>query len=120
MRSAIVGMGLLVGLTGCAGVQRVVPTEELVDSEVSIRQAQEAGAEQLPTAEQHLRWAREQTSEARTLLEHNQRAQAALYLRRAEADAELALALAREAPARAEAERVRQQVQQLQQSEGQQ
>lgn len=114
MRRAIVGAGLLLGLAGCAGAQKV-PTEQLVDSQVSIRQAEEAGAEAVPDAAQHLQWAREQTSEARRLLEHNERDKAALFLKRAEADAELALALAREAPARAEADRVLQQVQQLQQ-----
>lgn len=114
MRRAIVGAGLLLGLAGCASAQKV-PTEQLVDSQVSIRQAEAAGAETVPDAAQHLQWAREQTSEARKLLEHNERDKAALYLKRAEADAELALALAREAPARAEADRVLQQVQQLQQ-----
>ncbi|HYO51790.1 DUF4398 domain-containing protein [Archangium sp.] len=115
MRRAIVGAGLLLGLAGCAGAQRV-PTEQLVDSQVTIRQAEEAGAEAVPDAAQHLQWAREQTSEARRLLERNERDKAALYLQRAEADAELALALAREAPARAEADRILQQVQQLQQN----
>ena len=114
MRRAIVGAGLLLGLAGCAAAQKV-PTEELVDSQVSIRQAEEAGAETVPDAAQHLQWAKEQTGEARRLLEHNEREKAALFLKRAEADAELALALAREAPARAEADRVLQQVQQLQQ-----
>lgn len=114
MRRAIVGAGLLLGLAGCAGVQHVPPTKQLVDSEVSIRQAEAAGAETVPDAAQHLQWAREQASEARRLLERNERDKAALFLRRAEADAELALALAREAPARAEADRVLQQVQELQ------
>jgi len=114
MRRAIVGAGLLLGLAGCARVQ-TVPTEQLVDSQVSIRQAEEAGAEAVPDAAQHLQWAREQTAEARRLLERNERDKAALFLRRAEAGAELALALAREAPARAEADRLLHQVQQLQQ-----
>ncbi|MFL5357654.1 DUF4398 domain-containing protein [Archangium sp.] len=117
MRKGIVGAGLLLGLAGCAGgPQVVVPPEQLVNSEVTIRRAEEAGAQQVPDAAQHLQWAREQTHQARALLERNQRDQAALYLQRAEADAELALALAREAPARAEADRVLQQVQQLQQN----
>ncbi|KFA87053.1 DUF4398 domain-containing protein [Archangium violaceum] len=114
MRRAIVGAGLMLGLAGCAGVQQVPPTEQLVDSAVSIRQAEAAGAETVPDAAQHLQWAREQASEARRLLERNERDKAALYLKRAEADAELALALAREAPARAEADRLLQQVQELQ------
>ena len=44
MRRAIVGAGLMLGLAGCAGVQQVPPTEQLVDSAVSIRQAEAAGA----------------------------------------------------------------------------
>ena len=119
MRKAIVGSGLLLGLVGCATAQPV-PTEQLVDSEVSIRQAEQAGAEKVPDAARHLQWARQQTQEARKLLEKNKGDQAALYLNRAEADAELALALAHEAPTRAEAERVRQQVQQLRQQSQQQ
>ncbi|WNG61233.1 DUF4398 domain-containing protein [Archangium gephyra] len=114
MRRAIVSAGLLLGLAGCAGVQQAPPTKQLVDSEVSIRQAEAAGAESVADAAQHLQWAREQASEARRLLERNERDKAALFLKRAEADAELALALAREAPARAEADRVLQQVQELQ------
>lgn len=114
MRKAIIGAGLLLGLAGCATSAQRVPTEQLVDSEVTIRQAEEAGAAQQPDAAQHLQWAKQQTREARKLLEKNKREQAALSLRRAEADAELALALAREAPARAEADQVLQQVQQLQ------
>ena len=113
MRRAIVGTGLLLALAGCAGTQKV-PTEQLVDSEVTIRQAEEAGAAQLPEAAPHLQSAKEQTGEARKLLERNERDKAALYLKRAEADAELALALAREAPARAEAQRAHEQLQQLQ------
>lgn len=115
MRQAIVSAGLLLGLAGCSGAQKV-PTEALVDSQVSIRAAEEAGATQVPDAARHLALAKEQTREARELLDEGNREAAALYLQRAEADAELALALAREAPARAEAQRAVQQVQALQRS----
>jgi len=117
MRRAIVGAGLLLGVAGCAGNQKV-PTEALVDSQVSIRAAEEAGAVQVPDAARHLELAKEQTREARELLDDGKREEAALYLQRAEADAELAVALAREAPARAEAQRAKEQVQALQQREG--
>ena len=115
MRRAIVGAGLLLGVAGCAGAQKV-PTEALVDSQVSIRAAEEAGAIQVPDAARHLELAKEQTREARELLDDGKREEAALYLQRAEADAELAVALAREAPARAEAQRAKEQVQALQRS----
>ena len=117
MRRAIVGAGLLLGVAGCAGSQNV-PTEALVDSEVSIRAAQEAGAAQVPDAARHLQFAQEQTREAHELLNDGKRDEAALYLQRAEADAELATALARVAPARAEAQRAKEQVQALQQRKG--
>ena len=119
MRRAIVGAGLLLGMAGCAGNQKV-PTEALVDSQVSIRAAEEAGAVQVPDAARHLELAKEQTREARELLDDGKREAAALYLQRAEADAELAVALAREAPARAEAQRAKDQVQALQRSNPQQ
>jgi hypothetical protein len=115
MRRAILGAGLLLGVAGCAGAQKV-PTEALVDSQVSIRAAEEAGAIQVPDAARHLELAKEQTREARELLDDGKREEAALYLQRAEADAELAVALAREAPARAEAQRAKEQVQALQRS----
>jgi hypothetical protein len=119
MRQAIVGAGLLLGLAGCSGAQNV-PTEALVDSQVSIRAAEEAGAPQVPDAARHLALAKEQTRDATELLNDGKRDEAALYLQRAEADAELALALAKEAPARAEAQRAMQQVQALQGSGAQQ
>ncbi|MBF5044808.1 DUF4398 domain-containing protein [Aggregicoccus sp. 17bor-14] len=113
MRRVILGAGLLAGLAGCAGTQNV-STGALVDSQVSIREAEEAGAVQVPDAARHLQLAKEQTAEARKLLDGGDRDQAALYLQRAEADAQLALALAKEAPARAEAERAMEQVKALQ------
>lgn len=119
MRRAIMGAGVWLGLVGCAGL-RPVPTERLVESEVAIRQAEEAGAAQVPQAAQLLAWAREQTGDARGMLERNQREQAALYLQRAEADAELALALAQEAPLRAEAQQALDEAQRLQRGVGRQ
>ena len=121
MRMAMIGVALLGGLAGCVGMgagvgaSRSVPTEQLVDSQVTIRQAEEAGAAQNEEAAQHLDWARQQTLGARRLLEQNRRDEAALFLKRAAADAELALALAREAPLRSEADALMEQVRQLQQ-----
>lgn len=114
MRRAIVSMGLLVGLAGCVSIPRSVPTETLADPEVTLRQAEQAGAATVPDAAQHLEWAREQTQGAHRLIEQHRRGDAALFLMRAEADAELALALAQEAPVRAEADRLLEQVRQLQ------
>ncbi len=113
MRRAIVGAGLLLGMAGCAGGQKV-STGPLVDTQVSIRAAEEAGAPQVPDAARHLDLAKEQTRQARALLDDGKRDEAALYLQRAEADAELAVALARQEPARAEAQRAKEQVQALQ------
>jgi len=113
MRRAIVSAGLLLGMAGCAGGQKV-STGPLVDTQVSIRAAEEAGAPQVADAARRLELAKEQTRQARALLDDGKRDEAALYLQRAEEDAELALALAREAPARAEAQRAKEQVQALQ------
>lgn len=118
MRKAMAGAAMVcvLGLTGCMGaVHYGGPSEPLVDSQVPIQQAEEAGAAQHPDAAQHLEWARQQTQGARRLIEQNRRDEAALFLKRAAADAELALALAREAPARAEADQLLQQVRELQQ-----
>lgn len=114
MRKVIVGAGLLAGLVGCVGVPQAGPTVPLADPEVTLRQAEQAGAASVPDAAQHLQWAREQTEGAHRLLQENRRRDAALFLMRAEADAELALALAQEAPVRAEADRLLEQVKQLQ------
>lgn len=114
MRRAIVGAGLILGMVGCATTQNVA-TGELVDAEVSIRAAEEAGAAQVPRAARHLQLAKDQTRDGRELMERGDHDQAALYLQRAEADAELAAALARQEPARAEAQRAKQQVQALEQ-----
>ena len=114
MRQAIVGMGLVLGLAGCATYQRSAPLPEVADPQVTIRQAEEAGAQNVPDAAQHLEWAREQAQGARKLIEQHRQKDAALFLMRAEADAQLAVALAREAPVRAEADRMLQQVQELQ------
>ena len=113
MGRAIVSAGLLLGVAGCAGGQKV-STGPLVDTQVSIRAAEEAGAPQVPDAARHLELAKEQTRQARALLDDGKRDEAALYLQRAEADAELAGALARQEPARTEAQRAKEQVQALQ------
>ena len=105
MRRAIVGAGLLWGLAGCAGAQKV-PTEQLVDSQVSIRAAEEAGATQVPDAARHLELA--EGADARRAVSCSMTASATTprsTCSAPQADAELALALAQEAPARADAQR---------------
>ena len=73
-------------------------------SRAAIRAAQEVGADEVPRAALHLRYARDQFAQAQELGEDGEGERAALVLRRAEADAELAIALARAHGAEEEAD----------------
>ncbi len=96
---------------GCASTP--VPPERLVSAEAGIRGATEVGAEGVPQASLHLKMARDQVAQAKTLSEGGDNERATLVLARAETDAELALALARENVARGEANAVLTQIQSL-------
>jgi hypothetical protein len=87
---------------GCATTK--IPTEELVDAQVSIRAAEDLGADNVPLASRHLQLAREEARDAQKHLERGERAEAARALERSSADAELAMALAKEAPLQEQAQ----------------
>lgn len=80
------------------------PTSELVDTEASLRAANEIGAERVPEAQLHAKLAQEEVKRAHALMADDDNAEARRELEKAKADAELALALAR----RAEAQRAAQ------------
>ena len=62
----------------------------------AIRAAEEVGANRVPQAQLHLQLAKEQSEQAKKMIDNDgDREQAGLILARAEADANLALALAR-------------------------
>jgi hypothetical protein len=68
-------------------------------AEATVREAQAAGAEGVPSANAQLRRAKDAIERARALSAQNENDQAESMLRRAAADAQLAIALAREAEA---------------------
>jgi len=68
-------------------------------AEATVREAQAAGAESVPSANAQLQRAKNGIERARALSAKNDNDQAESMLRRAAADAQLAIALAREAEA---------------------
>lgn len=88
------------GLAGCATIQ--IPTQQLEQSESSMRAAEEVGANAVPAARLHLQLAKDQTALAKSMAADGD-GRALLVLARAEADAELALGLARAAAVRSDA-----------------
>lgn len=98
---------------GCAS-SGSVPAQPLATARAAIRAADEAGAEHNPTAALHLRYAREQYTQAEALLRDGRNERARSVLLRAEADAELAHALAHEAASETEAQHALDQVRALQ------
>jgi len=89
-------------MAGCGSYP--APNERLVNSQASVRAAQEVGAQNNPQAALHLKLAQEQVEQARQLIGDSDNKRAEFILLRAEADAELAVAMAREASARTEAQ----------------
>jgi hypothetical protein len=79
----------------------------MADAQAAYRAAKEAGAEQDPQAQLHLKLAEEQFAKAKTLLDQEENRRADFLLIRSKADAELALAIAEERESREAAERAR-------------
>jgi hypothetical protein len=79
---------------GCASVPK--PTEELGQSESALKNAQEAGAAQIPQAALELTLAQEELDKAREQIKNDQNDEAQQNLLRSRADAELAMALTRQ------------------------
>jgi Domain of unknown function (DUF4398) len=111
MRAGHFGWLLVATLAGCGGAP--LPADRLASAEAGIRGASEVGAQSVPEAALHLKMARDQVAQAKTLSREGDADRAATVLARAEADAELALALTRETAGRAEADAVLAQVQAL-------
>jgi len=105
------GCSLVLALLGCASAP--LPAERLASAEAGIRGATEVGGEAVPQAALHLKMARDQIAQAKSLAQSGDGDRAVLVLARAETDAELALSLARESAARAEANAVLAQIQGL-------
>lgn len=114
MRIRHLGGLLVTTIVGCGGAP--LPADRLASAEAGIRGAREVGAESVPEAALHLKMARDQVAQAKTLSSEGDADRAAMVLARAEVDAELALAMTRETAARAEAGAVLAQVQALRQA----
>ena len=84
-------------LAACAGAPP--PKDRMAWAEATVREAQAAGAESVPSANAQLQRAKNGIERARALSAKNDNDQAESMLRRAAADAQLAIALAREAEA---------------------
>ncbi|MCK6591765.1 MAG: DUF4398 domain-containing protein [Polyangiaceae bacterium] len=104
---------LAIAAIGCGGA--AIPHEQLASSQASIRAAEEIGANSYPTAELHLRFAKDQVEKARALIADDENEEAKLVLQRAQADADLAIAITKESSVRTEAERALAQVRELRQ-----
>jgi hypothetical protein len=96
---------------GCAIAP--IPNDRLAGTEASYRGAQEAGADAVPQAKLHLKYAEEGIAQARKLIADNKNDEAGQVLDQARADAELAVGLARESQAEAEAQQAVKQIQAL-------
>lgn len=95
----------------CGGA--AIPQDQLTAAEAAARAAEVGGAPNNPKAALHLKYARDQISEAKKLIEDDENELAQAKLQRAEIDAELALALARVENARTEARAALEEVEEL-------
>jgi hypothetical protein len=102
-------VGLFMG--ACGGAQ--VPQAQLTSAESAIRAAEVSGAEDVPKGKLHLKYARDQVTEAQALIAEKENEAADRVLQRAEADAKYALALAQHDEARAEAQEMLNQIDEL-------
>jgi hypothetical protein len=90
-----------------------VPNDRLASTEASYRGAQEAGADSVPQAKLHLKFADEGIVQARKLISEQRSGEAVQVLDRARADAELAVGLSREAQAEWDAQQAAEQMKAL-------
>lgn len=104
---------LAIAAIGCGGA--AIPHDQLASSQASIRAAEEVGANKYPTAQLHLRFAKDQVEKAKALIEDDEIEEAKLVLQRAKADADLAIAITKENAVRADAEQALSQVAALRQ-----
>jgi hypothetical protein len=86
-----------------AGASTPKPEAQMASSEGAIRGATEAGADNVPQAQLHLKLAEEQRQAALAMIKDGDNGRARYVLARSEADAELAIALARQAAAEKDA-----------------
>lgn len=93
MRNALI-VSVAAWLVACGG-SYPEPKEAATATEAAVRSASEVGAEKDPTATLHLKYAKDQSEEAKKLIADGDNHRAEMVLGRAKADAELALMLAK-------------------------
>ncbi len=96
-------LGIVAGLAGFGCASMPKPTEELGQSEAALKNAQEAGAAQVPQAALEMTLAQEELDKAHEQIKNDQNDEAQQNLLRSRADAELAMALTRQGTANANA-----------------
>jgi len=104
---------VLAVVAGAACAIAPIPIDRLASTEASYRGAQEAGADSVPQARLHLKFANDGIVEGRRLIAAQNNDEAVKVLDRARADAELSLGLTREAQAEWEAEQAGEQARTL-------
>jgi hypothetical protein len=109
-------MLMLVGslMFACGGAQP--PQAQMTAAQSSIRAAEVGGAEDVPKGKLHLKYARDQVTEAEKLIAEKEYEAADRVLQRAEADAKYALALAQHNEARLESQEMLEQIDELMES----
>ena len=100
-------------VAGAACAIAPIPADRLAATEASYRGAQEAGADSVPQAKLHLKFASDGIVEGRRLISAQNNDEAVHVLDRARADAELAVGLTREAQAEWEAQQAGEQARTL-------
>ena len=93
MRNALLGCTAAC-LVACGG-SYPEPKEAQVSTAAAVRSASEVGADRDPQATLHLKYAKDESEQARQLIAGGDNQRAEMILARARADAELALMLAR-------------------------
>ena len=92
------------GAVGCGGAGLPpASVASLASAQGAVRAAEEVGAEEVPRAALHLKYAKDQIADAERLLEEEENEDAQVVLTMAEADAEVALELAKQTAAEEEA-----------------
>ena len=99
-----IAAGSLLALSACASGPSVRP--QLAQTAGAVRAAEEVGAQDVPEAALHLKYASSELEQGRALVDKGEDDRARRALERAELDAELALALVKRNRAQAELHRV--------------
>lgn len=105
MKTIVLSMIALAGLTAACGGSYPQPTERLASTEAAIRSAKELGAQNDPQAALHVKLADEQVATAKSLMKDEENKRADLVLQRASSDAELAVMMTKERAAKSEAQK---------------